>query len=341
VADHLPMWPGYHLGAAGMLKLAPFLSLEGQLRAVRLLSLVLSCGCLVAFYRAAQRLDPESALAKAALFAFNPVLYPYFPLAMTDTASLLFLLWALERTLARRYLPASLLTLVAIAMRQSNLAWVLLLLALGYVQDGLAWRRFSLWLATLAGAGALAVAKGGLIFNPEHLRYCPSGLYVSNVWYQGFTFAVLLWPFLTRATFAPLRKAWPLLLAGWGAFLLTYRPDNYFNQFHGYMDNAILRLANTGLASRSLFFLLVALGFLLVLQLDFHRRLKWPLLALCVASVLPIATLGSRYSITAVVLVLLLWRPGPPPSRVRMALTWYVSLTALRVYLLLRAMLFP
>jgi len=123
---YLTVIPGYHLIVAGVLRLIGADSL-GAARLVNAAFGLLAIGGFLALRRA---VNPASAGLASAQFVVLPLLAPFFFLVYTDVFSLAMILWATFASIRSRHLASALLLLAALAIRQTNVVWALLLMVM-------------------------------------------------------------------------------------------------------------------------------------------------------------------------------------------------------------------
>ncbi len=123
---YLTVIPGFHLVVAGVLRLTGADSL-GAARLVNAAFGLFAIGGFLALRRAA---NPASAGLATAQFAVLPILAPFFFLVYTDVLSLALVLWATVAMMRRRHVVSALLLLCALGIRQTNIVWTILLMAM-------------------------------------------------------------------------------------------------------------------------------------------------------------------------------------------------------------------
>jgi alpha-1,2-glucosyltransferase len=120
IFEYVTVLPLYHLVVAKLAQWTGLTSLDG----LRFVHMVFAAGAIPAFFMLCRTLYPAQAATRTLQFLFIPFLFPLFFLTYTDLPALLFVFLMLERTLRQKYLGASVLALIAVAMRQPNIVWV-------------------------------------------------------------------------------------------------------------------------------------------------------------------------------------------------------------------------
>ncbi len=204
--------------------------------------------------------DLQTAALRAALIVVTPILIPYLFLVFTDAlglAAVLALAWA---TQARRWWLAGLLGVLAIAIRQMNVAWVLWALMLFVVRErpvlslrAIAWPvivkalPLLLTLATFAGFVCWnhGVALGDRVSHPV------GRLYDENVFFFLVVALIVLLPvhlMQAPAIVAMWRRhpwAWTLATIGIAAwFVLGFHASHHYNLALQYLHNDIVQWLN-------------------------------------------------------------------------------------------------
>lgn len=138
----------------------------------------------------------------AAQFALLPLMAPFVFLIYTDVASLAAVLWAAEASVRARHGRAALLLVVALAMRQNNICWLALFVALAtwpaLHERGVASLRTTLpplWPYVLPCAvfAAYWLWNGSISFSPVQAALHPdASLHVGNLYLMLYCAALLL-----------------------------------------------------------------------------------------------------------------------------------------------------
>ena len=333
------MFPGYHVLAAGILRIFG----QTSLSAARAVSLFFSLASCIAAYGVARAVDRPSALLRTLQFALLPILLPFFPLIYTDTLSLSLVLFALLAALRGRLLLLGLFFLLAALVRQNNILWAPLLFAvllssnpfwkisatgpvswlhqaLRRLHDGHALRSFlrlvvPFLLPVIAFAAFVAVT-GRASFNPDLAAAHPFPSFsLGNIFFTFFLFTALFLPLVfvrARAIVLLLRRPWVLLLlvALFILFSVGFQVDHPANSEMGRLRDVVLLAAAAGGLNGFLFWLTGALAVLTMFVTPLARRsFAWiyPLSFLYLGGSWLIET---RYAIVPLVFFLLLRKPN-------------------------------
>src|SRR5262249_22230998 len=130
-SEVLTMVPGYHLVVTGVARIAH----DSSLGLARLVTMAFALLAIPAFVGIRRRVAPDhDPLAPTLAFAFFPIYFPFCFLVYTDVPSVCLVLWALERSLARRDVTAGALGLASMLVRQTNVVWVAFLAMLRAIE---------------------------------------------------------------------------------------------------------------------------------------------------------------------------------------------------------------
>ena len=126
IYEDLPMLPGYHLLCSAILRTTGLRSLTSA----RILNELFGLGALGAFYLLRRRLWPRNAVLATLQFALLPILLPYDFFVYTDVLSVGLVLAAATATVAEMHVASGLIMVVAACIRQNNVVWLPLLMAM-------------------------------------------------------------------------------------------------------------------------------------------------------------------------------------------------------------------
>lgn len=334
------MFPGYHVFMAGMLRLAGASSIP----AARLMTFVISLLSCVAAYCVARAIDRPSSLLRTLQFVTLPILLPFFPLLYTDALSLALLLFALAAVLRRRVLLSGLCFTLAVGVRQNNVLWAPLLLTIALEGDA-AWKvaaasihlqlrevvgrlRYPAALRSLLRIGwpflvpivcfGLFVAlMGRASFSPTLAAAHPFPSFsFGNIFFALFLSAGLFLPILfarARRVFSLLKDPWvlSLLVALFFLFCVGFHVDHPANSEAGRLRDALLLAAAAGGLPGLLFWLICALGVLVLLAQPLARRSFLWIYPLSILYLGGSWLIDVRYAIVPLTLFLLLRKAGP------------------------------
>ncbi|OIO55520.1 hypothetical protein AUJ46_00950 [Candidatus Peregrinibacteria bacterium CG1_02_54_53] len=332
------MLPGYHLLLTGLLKLSGSASVS----MARFISLLFSLTACAGAFLAARSLHKSSALLRTIEIATLPILLPFFPLLYTDTLSLALVLFALAAVLRKRALLSGAFFMCAVLVRQNNVLWGPLLLALA-LQDEPTWHitsieplrwfgavlhRFSqpaaLWsllrtgwffLVPVALFALFIVIAGRASLNPDLASAHPFPSFsLGNVFFTLSLFTVLFIPLVgVRARSLPglLQRPWVLviLVILFILFSVGFYVDHPANSETGRLRDAILMAAAAGGAQGFLFWCTGALGLLTIFVTPLERRIFLLLYPLALLYLGGSWLIEIRYAIVPLVLFLLVRRP--------------------------------
>lgn len=333
------MFPGYHVLAAGILRIFG----QTSLSAARVVSFFFSLTSCIAAYGVARSVDRPSALLRTLQFALFPILLPFFPLIYTDTLSLSLVLFALLAALRGRLLLLSLFFLLAALVRQNNILWAPFLFAIllpgnpqwqisatgpvswlrkavERLHDGRALHVFFRFivpflLPVIVFVSFVAVT-GRAAFNPDLAAAHPFPSFsFGNIFFTLFLFTILFLPLVfvrARAIVLLLRRPWVLVLlvALFLLFSFGFHVDHPANSEVARMRDTILLATAAGGLNGFLFWLAAALAVLTMFVTPLARKsFTWiyPLSLLYLGGSWLIET---RYAIVPLVLFFLLRKPN-------------------------------
>lgn len=307
VVGSLTTFPTYHALLAGLAHALGVSSLD----ALRLLSLLASAGAIAVLRGVARSVSPRHADLRALQVLFLPILFPMLFLVYTDVFSLLCVGAAVLACLRRAFLAAGLLATAAVAVRQSNVVWLVMVWAMCALEIGgarVSWRFARRLLAATwsFGLGALGLAafvlwNGGVALGDPAAH--PSFVVrVENVYFMLVVFALLYVPVCLQraeAAFSLLRR--PAALAGISLllllFLFAYEIDHPYNQpvYDGFVHNRFLHALGATPAARAVFVAAAAMSALTVASVRLGRPAFLALYPAALASLLPVWLVEPRY----------------------------------------------
>lgn len=216
---HLAVMPGYHAAVASIARVSGISSPSFA----RLISFGMGLLAFLLFYLSARELAREDAVWRTLQWVLCPVTLPFLYLIYTDFLSLALVLavfWASQR---RAYGAAGILGLMAIAVRQSNVAWILFTILWDRADKGTRARKaFPLWIG-LISFGVFVVWNGSVVIGGRE-AHPNGGLSATSVIFGLFAAAMLAFPLvLDRGTeiFRRLTR-YPVLWAVWPLLVLAF-----------------------------------------------------------------------------------------------------------------------
>jgi alpha-1,2-glucosyltransferase len=347
LANRLPMFPTYH-----WLVSWPARVLGADLLTLRALNVAVAVAAVLLFHAAAQAHHADYGPHDLLRFAWNPLLLPFWVLVYTDLAALAAILLALNFHLRRRPALAAVGLSLAFLIRQSNVVWTALFLALEATRDwdalpgsGVAarllrrstLRRVWPYLLVLVASVVVIAVRGPLRSEVDENALRPN---IAQFYGLALT-AALLWapvwlPQATRwlrgrFTAALLRpRTCAALIAALGLLAVAFRNPHPWNQDPNYVRNwPLLAMANAPW-TRPLFAACIVAA---VVTLARHtagspaRRVLGLIWAATAVFVLPHYLVDPRYYVVTIVLVDF-YTPHTETTARRLT-TWYLLLTLL------------
>lgn len=307
--------PGYHVVIATIASLTGGTS-TGQMR---LISLILSLLSIGAFYLVAGKLDAAADVPPKILqYVFFPISFLYFPLIYTDIFSLLLVLLAFYFALSRKYQWSSIFSLLALAVRQTNIIWVFFLWTYTYVaENGFSFSPKKIYAHMRKSPGyAVVVAlfmifiwlnKGVAVGDREMQQV---GFYMGNIYFFLALVGILFLP----ATLFSIMKDWRVIFkknvvfgAAIGMLLavlfVVFRPVLHeYNFKPGFLRDIILLLAYHRFVW--IYAGVIFLGCLTLALMKF-RKMSFLIFPFAFASLIPSMLVEQRYFIIPLVFILL------------------------------------
>ena len=332
--SNLAMFPGYH-----WLMVWPHRWFGSYLVALRGVNLGFSLLALWAYTGALQASGRYEA-RRFWRFLFLPILFPYLALVYTESASLAGMAGVLCLHMRGRHVLAAGLLLIAVLIRQSNLAWAVLFLGwivVGSSSSGIT--RRSLLLGLRRGWPYLAVLAGGALFLAVRgpVASVRSELAAGVNPAQAVVFGLCLGLFTVPLWLS--RRAWAGAMRGitvgsWAAVSLllawSYRNPHPFNQVADLWRNRVLHVMDESAAARWVLCVvaggvLTGLGRWIAAQPRRGMLLVWA--ATSLVYLLPHALVEPRYYILP--LVFLGFLADMPARRERLLAVWLAVLTGI------------
>lgn len=306
--------------------------------ALRLYCFALSLVYTAVLYLTARTLlPPAHALLRAAQTLLIPIILPFNALLYTDVLSLLFNLAALCATLRRAYLAAGLLMLVSMTVRQTNVVFLLLLIAIAAVYHPLPRaspqlpkvlvRRFSGYALALAGFVAfLIIHRRVALDEPDQQS---AGLYLGNLLFSLVIGAILFWPVLfcrPKAILGWIRahpRITAIVFVLIAAICFTYLPTHRWSRISHLLRNQLWSFFLRSEARRAVLTVLVSATVFALLARPMARPFGLFLAGFWFLGLVPISLIEPRYHFPVFVLFQLFRRVES--SRVEIFLWSYLA----------------
>ena len=299
--------PGYH---ALLALLAGVTGLVSPAR-VRLLSFVLSAGTLAVFFRLLRELGRDR--VRLATLAFLPIVFPYLFLIYTDVFSLGLVLTSLLLSLLGRQKLAGLAGIASMLVRQSNVVWLVFLIAYGYERrHGLSLdrkavlRHLSDYWVFLVGCGLFVIfviVNGGVAIGDADAHPAFT-LHTGNIFFLLFVFGVAFLPIVAAKLREIDLRSILYIAAGLLVYLTTFAADHPYNRYGAdtFVRNWLLIFFDQDVWHRLLFY--VPMG--LAVHAIARCRVPLTLIVFTVLFLLPSWLIEQRYYIIPFSLFLLL-----------------------------------
>lgn len=336
---YLSMLPSYHLAAS-----VPARWLGASLTLLRTFNLGLALLALLLIDRVARRLDAPP--ASVLLVAWNPLLFPFWTLAYTESAVLLTLAAGVYFHLRRWRLAAVTALLAACFVRQSSLIWLLFVAAWDAAdaissdasrrRDGTRLVAVVLretWPHMLAAAGFLGFihSQGGFSLGawqfasgmPNVAQYYLFALAIAVVWAPAWMAHVagphgLEW---RRSLRNPLVLA--ALLGAVGILEMSYANPHGWNGDPGYLRNRLLILMSESMLARYLVAAIIAAALPIAVSWTLRQPRRAMLAATSAVALVylaPHSLVDPRYY--AAPMLFLTWFSRLTPSVLHMLTIW-------------------
>ena len=348
IFQHVTVLPLYHALVAALAELSGLSSLQG----LRLLHMLLAATAIPAFYLLCCRLYAEDAASRTLQFLFIPTIFPLYFVTYTDLPALTVTLLMLERVVARRYAWAAAFAVLAVVMRQPNIAWVGFALALIARQladgrgllalDNLRAAARQGWLLLLVVLAFLAFAlwNGGVAVGDVEQH--PLSLNLSNLYFCLLVAWALFLPFNIeqlgniRRLLAERKWLWALLAAAFLVYFFTYTAPHKYNTpaLDFYRHNLLIHYTVDFTLGRVLAFIPIAwmaLSFVTAANSSDYRREMLLLAPFAMLSCLPMPLIEPRYYIVALCLFLAL-RPTMSRAATVATFAYYIPASAWILY---------
>lgn len=176
--SRLPMLPGYHWLIA-ICSAIPGASLGFS----RFLTFLISTMTILLYVSIPRQQDGRTSKRSPLLLAFLPILFPYTAMVYTDAVALFFLVGAIWAQTRRHYVLSGISAMVACLVRQSNMLWVIFIIAWSALEMSHLWKdrsdvlKLSMWnavgrrllpqiaahLVVLVCMGTILILYGGVL----------------------------------------------------------------------------------------------------------------------------------------------------------------------------------
>ena len=316
--------------------------------------MALAATAIPAFYLLCRRLYPECAAPRTLQFLFIPTLFPLYFVTYTDLPALAVTLLMLERVVARHYAWAAVFALLAVLMRQPNIAWVGFALALIackvardhgrgiFALDNLraAARRGWLLLLVVLAFLVFALWNGGVAVGDVEQH--PLSINLSNLYFCLLVAWALFLPFNVEQLgnigrlLAEHKWMWALLAAAFLVYFFTYTAPHKYNtpELDFYRHNLLIHYTVDFTLGRILAFVPIAwmaLSFVTAANSSDYRREMLLLAPFALLSFLPMPLIEPRYYIVALCLFLAL-RPTMSRAATLATFACYIPASAWILY---------
>ncbi|MEK6776958.1 MAG: hypothetical protein AABY87_08770 [bacterium] len=308
--------PAYH----GVIAFLACLLNAQSVNSLRLISLVLSLSAVPVFFFAARRLDEAEAPLATSQFFFLPILLPFFFLLYTDVLSLGLVLLSVYGALTHREYLAGVAGILAVAVRQNQIVWLLFVFLLVYlIENGYAMNREAIknhlrrcWIFLIGFAAfALFVLLNHGIAMGDREMHPPFTFHLGNVYFSLFFFLMVFLPmhlFNFRKVCALVRRN-PWVLPAMGLLLAIYLPTfkntHPYNFVPGFLHNMVLKLAELSLWTRILFFIPIGYAILSILVTPLKQPAFYLVYPFWIFTLVPAWLIEERYYLAAFSLFLL------------------------------------
>lgn len=350
--EHLPMPPTYHAAATMVAR-----TIGATLPVLRGFSAVLGVVALLLFALLTQHRRfgaPNDALWH---FAWLPILFPFWALVYTEAMAVFLLVGGILMHITGRRWTAAGIMLLACAVRQSNVVWVVFLAGWTVLErsgEGL-WPRRRWW-TDLGGYGLVVLLVAGLFVWHGRLTMAPVEAnrlrFNAAQWYSFALFVALLWTpvwvLRFREDLGALRR-WvagrpglaAALIVGCGLAVaaLTFAFDNPhpWNRDPRFVRNWALVAMSEHVSARlgaAGVLVLVAASVARLTWCSANRRVMALVWGCAVAYLLPHSLVEPRYYVVPMILLNLL--ADHPSNHARALTVWYGLLSAgIAVYIVM------
>lgn len=306
LTEGLSIIPGYHFLLSLILQAIG----STDISIMRFVSFVFSLLSILVFFTIAWSIEKKSATIRTIQYSFFPLMFPFFPLLYTDIFSVFVILTVLFMVLKKRYHLAGFIGTLSLLFRQNNIAWLLFLHGLFYLQEyGFQVKNFFsrkfisnsaffiigyiLFLVfTLVNKG---FATGGKLWQPV------SFFHFTNIYFILFLFFFLFLP-ANLANFAKIVKViarekkilltLPLLTL----FIVVTLTNNHpWNQYQHFLRNKLLIFFTNDLYLKTVFAIFVIHTLLSLCETKMMSKSYYLLYPVTVLSLLPIWLVEGRY----------------------------------------------
>jgi alpha-1,2-glucosyltransferase len=356
MVPELPMPPGYHLSVATPAALLGIDNLTG----LRVISAMLGLSTLMLAWWHLYIHAASMPLLRTMQLLLCPLLWPFFFLLYTDLWSLAVILAGLLAFSAGRLGVAASIAVVALAFRQTNVFWALLLWLMALHQTGY-WQHLTEvlrnrpqdWLGQLFLATRHALSQTWLLLIPlvvflifvvvnqgvaigDRVSHQVGGLFPSQIFFMLLVVWFVLLPvhvFRLKAI-AGLCRAKPwiilILLAVFAIYMFSFQITHHYNfglpEFH--LRNRVLGWLNDSLAWRAMAFIGMAWALLSIMTIRLTHPAGYWLYPVTILALLPLELIEQRYYIVPFVFWMLLREPERSFAE-WLTLAWFAVISTL------------
>lgn len=338
-SPHLAMSPVYHAIIASLLHL---IGAESVAEA-RLISFLGSVVSIWVFYLIVSRLWPQERFLRTIQFTFLPILFPMHFVIYTDGWALVWVLIAVERSLAGRPWQSAAAIAVATLLRQPNIVWAVFLWIFTV------WKPGSLkytWLAVRSqwfqstlpfvvvclGFVAFFVFNRGIAIGDRQQQEI--GFNLSNVWFFGLCFFLLFLP----TCVGNIQRLWARLrchslvtsgglLAGLPVFIATYQAAHQYNQatLWFYLRNRLLYWTSYEVTAKAVTYLPSIAGLAGFVLAPMRERRFVALVPITLVAIVVMPLIEQRYYLAPLALFLAFRRLESPLWEWVNTVAWIVA----------------
>lgn len=303
---YLMPYYGYHYSVAFLCGLT-HTACEGEsVDGLRLVSTMLSFGCLATFFFLVKKIDSESAIRKSYLFLTFPLFFPYFFMLFTDIYSLMLVFLSVLLALNRRLWLSGLVGILSIYVRQNNIIWLVFAGMIVYVEDyypQYQWKDVKRWifkfffffLAMILIVSFVAWNKGVTVHARGNLYLT---LDFGNLFFLLFLFFFLFLPYNlsnARKIIVFLKKnklMWLILAECFMIYFFLFKVSHPWNGLQSFLHNLLLgQMAS----HKVIYFLPIAYAILSLCVTRLQRKSFYLLYPFTILFLLVIPLISYRY----------------------------------------------
>lgn len=338
----LSVVPGYHFV---LFLLSRALNVSG-LVSIKVLSFLISIISIPVFFKIAHSIDPKNAVVKTLQFSFLPVMFPFFSLLYSDIFSLTLVLLSLYLLQKNHTALSSIIGLVSIAVRQTNIVWFVFIYMLFYIKRyglRISWSNLKAYLLrnVYAVAGLIIFLmfvyfNGGIVTGARSMQ--PAGFFSPvNIYFLLFLFTPLFLP--SNLCYLPKILAFfekhklaiiSAITVGCMFFLYTFNNSHPWNQYTFFLRNQLLILFTGSLSYKLLFYTVAVFSLLTLCVTRLLAKEYYLLYPAVVVSLAPLWLIEQRYYFIPLALFLLFRKAND--NRIEYISTFYFLAVSLFLF---------